>query len=224
MGYKSFLILLAFSTQAALAAQLSHLVCLDQLSKTLASAGEISRWDSFPGGTAGAAKGFGEIEVYPSEKSTTLILRTTKTELLYTFKAPGCERSPLGSKPVKEAFTNYDLSQELHRNKSGGFIYIWSPNMVLSVEEVGKLATLNLKVPFTVVLDPAANVDSAGKIQREMKLPPSYLQPMLSSALVDAGLLTHFPGIVFYKNGSIIKLVPGQSGFALKNLVESVLK
>lgn len=95
---------------------------------------------------------------------------------------------------AKEPFTDQDLNDVLQTNETG-IIYMWSPYMPLSVigrEDILKIGKkMNLNV--TLVVDPlATQTDTPDPLMR-------------SHALMEFGVLDHYPAIVLHKDGQLVE-------------------
>ncbi len=69
--------------------------------------------------------------------------------------------------PLKQEFSDLDFAHLLSRSPKGGLVYIWSPHMALSINEIENIDQLDLKAPFTVILDPKANIELSKKIIKD---------------------------------------------------------
>ena len=198
--------------------------CFNQVTTFLDKLGTVENWTPYPGGVGGTIAKFGTVELYQNQKSTLLLTKTTSTVTRLRWEEPKCEEQIISSGKRVPGFSDINLSEVLIKNPNGGFIYIWSPHMELSVAEVATLEGLKLKYPFIVILDPKADMTLAKSLAEKNKLPEAYLKPLDSLVLQLADITIHYPSIVFYKNGKILKRVPGQSGSGLTALINENLK
>lgn len=200
------------------------IACFDQVTTFLNRLGIVSKWIAYPQGVGGVVPDFGTVEFHLSESSTFVRARTEKSVVTLEWKAPGCEEKNLGTRAGTQSFSDLDLGKLLLDNPKGGLVYIWSPHMSLSVTEVSALRELKLTYPVTVILDPKADRGLATAVARANRLPASYLQTLDSVVLQNADITIHYPSIVFYKQGKIIRRIPGYNGKSLLPLAEAVLK
>lgn len=198
--------------------------CFAKVTTFLDKLGTVEKWTPYPGGVGGSIAEFGTVELYQNPKSTLLLTKTTTTTTRMRWDEPKCEEQIVASEKRVVGFSDMNLSEVMIKNPKGGFVYIWSPHMELSVAEVATLEKLKLNYPFTVILDPKADVSLAKSLVEKNKLPESYLLPLDSLVLYKADITIHYPSIVFYKNGKILKRIPGQSGAGLTALINENLK
>ena len=106
---------------------------------------------------------------------------------------------------AKNEFSDKDLKNKIESNTSGGILYIWSPNMDYSIRGIAaiKQASQNLHLPVTYLLDSNADLESAKKIQKKLKLDPSVLVVNHSLELYLRGIENHFPSVQVYKSESM---------------------
>lgn len=217
------LILWLFSQFAVAAvAPLSNISCLDQVVRVVEAAGESAEWLRFPGGVA-SRLGTGSVAVYPDGPKTQLVLVTEKTTTGLAFEAPACGSQLLFSRPTTASFRDIDLAELLTKNAKG-LIYVWSPQMELSVREVSELKDYKLDFPVSVAMDPEGDALAAEKIKKDKRLPDEYLRRVNSSVLFAADVALHYPAVIFYKNGKILQRLPGYNGRNLNQIAKKILK
>lgn len=206
----------------AAVAPLSNISCLDQIVTVVEAAGESTQWLRFPGGVA-SRLGTGSVAVYPDGAKTQLLLVTEKTTTGLAFEAPGCSSQLLFSRATTPSFRDIDLA-ELMKQNTKGLIYVWSPQMELSVKEVSELKDYKLDYPVSVAMDAEGDALVAEKIKKDKRLPEEYLRRVNSSALFSADVALHYPAVIFYKNGKILQRLPGYNGRNLKQIAKKILK
>jgi hypothetical protein len=223
----SFLISLLFSKVLAAGPGLQPLkdiVCLDQVTKAIDVAGTPQEWLRFPGGVASRIANYGSIEVYPEKARTRFVLATSKSTTGFILESPKCEAKILFTKESRASLRDIDVAELLKKNKNGGLIYVWSPHMELSILEAANLRKYGLTYPVTVAVDPNADTELLKKIGSDKNFSTEYTQLANSSVLFAADIGIHYPSTVFYKDGRIVKRIPGYHGAALKEIAQKVLK
>jgi hypothetical protein len=220
-----FVTLFSFTTKLfAAPAFPTSISCFGKVTAFLDKLGTVEKWMPYPGGVGGSISELGTVELYQNPKSTLLLTKTALTVTRMKWDEPKCEEQVSSTQKRVVGFSDINLSEVLLKNPNGGFIYIWSPHMALSVAEVATLEGLKLKYHFTVILDPKADMALAKSVAEKNKLPESYLLPLDSLVLQAADITIHYPSIVFYKNGKILKRIPGQTGSGLPALINENLK
>lgn len=119
-----------------------------------------------------------------------------------------CVSSALASKAVSEA----QLQSWLH-NVDEGLVYVWSPQMPLSIlgrSEIIEVAK-KMKIELLLAIDPYSPSKSG--------MGDPQLQ---SKTLIELGVLDHFPAIVVIKNGLINRAII--QGYEQKPSLEDMIR
>lgn len=201
-----------------------NIACFDKVSAGIQAAGTPEQWLQIHRGVGARLTNYGHAEIYAEDTQTRLVMVNDKTTTFFLFKAPACKGELSRPVPHRNAFMDFDLAELYQRNPSGGLIYVWSPHMELSISELDNLPKLGLEHPFTVVMDPEADEALAEKIVTKKKWPREYLRRVASIELAKADVGIHYPSTAFYKNGKIVKRIPGYNGKSLPKLTEELLK
>ncbi len=103
---------------------------------------------------------------------------------------------------LKTAYTDENLTRTLKAAKKG-LIYMWSPNMPLSITNLHYLSkqAKELGIKLIVTVDPATPKDLIKKYVAEGKIKEEWTQPMESFDLINRGALIHFPAFIPFKDG-----------------------
>lgn len=218
------LLLLASMSLKAATGFPKKIPCYDQVQVALDRAGTVTKWYPHPKGVAGSVEKFGAVEIHLKEKLSSVTLRGPKAQSTFSYLEPACHPvlSAVGSS--EGVFGDLEFAVLLEKNPGGGLVYVWSPHMELSVGEVSELRNLKLGYPVSVVLDPKADGKLARSIASERKLPSEYLRNLQGQNLLDHDATIHFPTIIFYKGGKILRTLPGYSGASLPELTREILK
>lgn len=107
-------------------------------------------------------------------------------------------------KYLKTAYTDEELQNALSKNKKG-IIYIWSPNMPLSVTNLDYLMkhAKKMGVHVTAVVDPATPKEMIKKLVKDGKIKNNQTKPLESFELINRGGLIHFPAFFTYEDGKL---------------------
>ncbi len=112
----------------------------------------------------------------------------------------------ISSLAQEKKFTDIELKKILRTQKSG-LIYVWSPGMPLSEKglvEAEKLCAQN-KINFVALSDPQSNLFIKDASTYDDLRKQSLAHPMASMQLQELGTLDHFPAMIFFKDGKIVK-------------------
>jgi hypothetical protein len=103
---------------------------------------------------------------------------------------------------LKKAYTDESLERTLKAAKKG-LIYMWSPNMPLSVTNLQYLSkqAKELGVKLVVTVDPATPKELIKMYVDQGKIRPEWTRPMESFDLINRGALIHFPAFIPFKDG-----------------------
>ncbi|MBT7610997.1 MAG: hypothetical protein HN576_14640 [Bacteriovoracaceae bacterium] len=107
-------------------------------------------------------------------------------------------------KYLSQSFTDAELINSLSQNKKG-IIYIWSPNMPLSVTGLKYLKkhAKKMGVHVTAVVDPNSPKSDIDALVTSGKIDKEALRPLESYDLIQRGGLIHFPAFFSYENGKL---------------------
>lgn len=135
---------------------------------------------------------------------------SAKSSLIVTFdQSSGTCRSgsvvknyKYNEKYLKTAYTDESLQRTLQAAKKG-VIYMWSPNMPLSITNLQYLSkqAKELGIKLVVTVDPATPKALIKKYVAEGKIKPEWTKPMESFDLINRGALIHFPAFIPFKDG-----------------------
>lgn len=184
----------------------------------------LDRWEAPEGWEVKAEGSIFEIESKTNSKDVILYLRhsadfseitrsTPSEKRTLKFEAPSCNlRLSIAANSYKRnraVFTDHELAALLDRsqeNGAKGLIYVWSPNMILSVRGVAEAANLakNMKLGFVPLLDPYADGRAAEQAVQMQGLPREFLVRLESSELMSQDALTHYPALYLFSNGALL--------------------
>ncbi|GEM_PF-2719416 len=212
---------LAFAQKAPL---LNKLKCSKVVFKSISALGEPKEWKkNHDGSVSTDFESGGKVQVVVESTKSLLTSNQNGLTLKLEFSEPECKMKILRISSSNGGFLDRDLDLLLKKNKRG-VIYLWSPHMSLSVYELVEMKKYlsSLKIPVTILLDLNADIDSANKSIQKIDLPLDYLKRMNSRKLESFGATIHYPSTVFYKDGELVKKVPGFNG--KKSLVDLIKK
>lgn len=222
--FKTFPIFLSFFISVTgFSAINPKIPCFNALMTSLDAVGTVTEWMPFPGGVAGLMGKEKSVEVHYFDQQVDLIVKTIKSTSEFNFKMPACKAQLKSAMKNKNQYDDSSFARDLKDNQSGGMVLIWSPHMELSISEVKALVNRKLKYPVRVLLDPKTDFALASKVAKKNNLPVAYLKQLASRSLIHADILIHFPSVVFYKKGKILKRVPGYNGNALDEMSQKIL-
>lgn len=124
---------------------------------------------------------------------------------------PAIAPTPLSRKIVANEFNDMHLKKLVDEKKTG-IIYLWSPQMPLSIQGVNNIikATKQQQLNLTVLLDSNADLAQAKKMQEENKWPTSFLARANSLELEMRNAFIHFPNLLFYSHQKMqMEIAPG---------------
>jgi hypothetical protein len=90
-------------------------------------------------------------------------------------------------------------------NNTSGLIYIWSPNMTLSIkglDEAVKVAK-SLHVELIALLAPQSDAKAAQLIVKKEHVPLSSLHHFEADSLMRRDMLNHYPSFIVYSKGRL---------------------
>ena len=205
---------------------LKKLKCSDSVFKAISSLGEPKEWKKNLDGTVSTDfESGGNIQVQAGVNKSLLSSVQNGVSLKLEFENPDCKMKVLKISSSNGGFLDRDLDKLLKKEKMG-VIYLWSPHMSLSVYELVEMKKYlsSLKIPVTILLDLNADIDLANKSLQKFDLPLDYLKRMNSRKLESFGATIHYPSTIFYKDGELIKRVPGFNGKkSLQDLIRKYL-
>ncbi|WP_372654061.1 hypothetical protein [Halobacteriovorax sp.] len=226
---KIFLALLIFYTPLSFAEKaplLKKLKCSDAVFKAISSLGEPKEWKKNLDSTVSTDfESGGNVQVEVGANKSMVSSAQNGVSLKLEFSAPDCKMKVLKISSSNGGFLDRDLDLLLKKEKMG-VIYLWSPHMSLSVYELVEMKKYlsSLKIPVTILLDLNADIDLANKSIQKFDLPLDYLKRMNSRKLEAFGATIHYPSTIFYKEGELIKRVPGFNGKkSLQDLIKKYL-
>jgi hypothetical protein len=215
---KIWLFLLVGATNAHAAVALP---CMERVSATLDRWEVPVKWELVSGGEVTHLKS------KTNDKNVAIHLRhgPTFSELSreslterrnLNFGLPNCalrfKVEPLQPSHAKsEGYTDLELSQLLEKSRSKslkGLIYIWSPNMVLSVKGLSEAAVIakDLSVELIPLLDPFANLQNAQRVANVHHLPAQSLVRLKAQELMRLDALIHYPALFMFADGYLLNL------------------
>ncbi|PIK16533.1 hypothetical protein [Halobacteriovorax sp. JY17] len=205
---------------------LKKLKCSDAVFKAISSLGEPKEWrKSLDGSVSTDFESGGKVQVDAGADKSLITSIQNGVNLKLEFSAPDCKMKVLKISSSHGGFLDRDLDQLLKKEKMG-VIYLWSPHMSLSVYELVEMKKYlsSLKISVTILLDLNADIDLANKSIQKFDLPLDYLKRMNSRKLEAFGATIHYPSTIFYKDGELIKRVPGFNGKkSLQDLIKKHL-
>lgn len=189
------------------------LACANQVFSTISGVGTPTKWVKNKKLVSSKLEEGGSVSVLVKEKQSIVSVEKELFKARAVIKAPDCKIKIKSFDNDLKGFRDENLKKLVSKNKSG-MIYLWSPHMTISVQELSEifLARKKIKTPFTILLDKNADMDLAKKMVSDLKLPIDYLLTMNSRKLEKFGVTIHFPSLVIYKNGKLKKRVPGYTG------------
>jgi hypothetical protein len=148
------------------------------------------------------------------QKNKTIVLQKMTAKMIVNKVFENDGNSCLGEVAVRavkydekylaKSFTDTQLINSLTKNKKG-IIYVWSPNMPLSVEglEYLKRHATKMGVHVTAVVDPNSPKSAIQKLVASGKISKDAMKPLESYELIQRGGLVHFPAFFSYSNGKL---------------------
>ena len=149
-----------------------------------------------------------EMAVYPDQ--STELRRVSPETVIHVAWSSACEPHvetqpvDMGSQSAKSSFTDADL-QKLQKEQASALIYVWSPQMPLSLRgyaEAKKVAEKH-RLRFLPVLDPSASAEESGQEARRLRMPASALKRVNSIELAERGVTLHYPATVVFHRGKL---------------------
>lgn len=109
---------------------------------------------------------------------------------------------PVAAESNKDVFTDKDLIETM-KASPWGVIYVWSPNMPLSVSAIKEIkqAMSDQKGKLTILVDGKINMSSAEELLSKGEVLPAEVRQAASSELFSHGMILHYPIAFIYKNG-----------------------
>ena len=193
---------------------LKNLPCADQVYGHIDALGEPLKWSLVEKGVVSSKlKNGGDVKLSVKGEKTLVESNSHGVEFSGYYLKPLCALSITKMSSANGGFTDLDLNNLLIKSKAG-IIYVWSPHMSLSVFELVEMKKYakKLKVDITVLMDLNSDAKFSKNIVSEYKLPVEYLKRVNSRKLEAFGSNIHFPSMVLYKNGKLIKRIPGFNG------------
>jgi len=238
---KRFLALLSLCATlpawAEFPSQLFHLKCRSQMEKVLKEAGSLDQWtktvDPAPGvmsfrSPTNELGRWVEVQSHPSPYVFVFEQKQTKVR---QFDGKDCkglvvsQTKPLNVLNVKGAkITDADVSK-FTKNPNGTMVYVWSPSMTYSMQEMGVFQKVakEMNLTFVPVLDPQADFKVAEKMKKIYKF-DFELKKAASLELHMREATIHFPTTYVMKGGHISKLIFGaMDAKTLKNTINDEL-
>jgi hypothetical protein len=149
---------------------------------------------------------------FESENAITLKKMSAKTIISKKFEDKGnacngeivLRKLKNNKKHIKNIFTDLQLKESLRKNKKG-VIYIWSPNMPLSVIGLNYLLkhAKKLGVHVTAVVDPNSPEKALSSYIQSGKVSKKSTKRLESYELIQRGAMIHYPAFFTYKNGQL---------------------
>ncbi|WP_157765794.1 thioredoxin family protein [Halobacteriovorax marinus] len=205
---------------------LNKLRCTNSVLGAVSSLGEPKEWKkNLDASVSSDFEGGGSVTIDVEKSKSTLTSNQNGLLLKLDFSEPDCKMKVLKISSSSGGFLDRDLDQLLKKEKRG-VIYLWSPHMSLSVYELVEMKKYlsSLKIPVTILLDLNADIDFANKSLQKYDLPLEYLKRMNSRKLENFGATIHYPSTIFYKDGELVKRVPGFNGKkSLQDLIKRYL-
>ena len=189
------------------------LVCTNQVLATINGIGTPIKWVLNKKTVTSKLEEGGSVSVLVKDKQSIVSVEKELFKAKAIIEAPDCKINIKSFDNDLNGFKDENLKKLLSKNKNG-IIYLWSPHMTISVQELSEifLARKKIKAHFTILLDKNADMNLAKKMVTKLKLPIDYLLKMNSRELEEFGLTIHFPSLVIYKNGKLKKRIPGYTG------------
>ena len=203
---------------------LKTIPCFDTVTSAISALGTPEKWIKLRDGVGSRIKGHGHVEVYPEEKQTKFVVVGPVNSTHFLLKAPACEGQVAQPTPHHNHFSDFDLAELYAAHPEGGAVYVWSPHMELSISEVDRLFKTKVDRPLTIIMDPKADTKLADKIAQEKGWPKAYFRRMASEELTLADVAIHLLSTVYYKNGRVLKRVPGYNGVKMNDMMKAQLK
>jgi hypothetical protein len=103
----------------------------------------------------------------------------------------------------RAGLTDSQLLQLIKSEK--GVIYIWSPRMVYSGQQLlhFKRTAMSMKIKFSAAVDPKSKSSRNQEVQKKYHFDKSYLDPVTSFDLHMRQFSNHFPRTFVYSKGKI---------------------
>ena len=128
---------------------------------------------------------------------------------------------------ISNGFNSEKLNHLLASSELGA-IYIWSPHMILSVMGIPVVEELcrDLKVPLTIIMDPAARPIITGDVKDTFAIKDEYFVTNEAFALSLLGSELHYPNLILYRDGKLLSgvLFGAKSITTYKNYITQKLK
>lgn len=219
-----FSLLVSYNARADLQ-QISKFACAGQL-KTVLTQWNVDLKSEWKGSLSETGKSFrihgskfGEwvIVSSPTVKKSTIhhsLANGTKEEAIFDLAQCDkttwtAQRSPAQNTktPISE-FLDDELKILLESSKNG-IIYVWSPNMSLSLKGIKDVtaAAKEAGLPVTLMMDPMADEEFAQEVIHEQNLPASAAKRMESDELAARGATLHYPALMIYRNSKVCETV-----------------
>ena len=212
---KSFLIFLVFAhipIMAHAGLRLKHIPCFKASMTAIESMGGVKDWLSISNkAVTGATEQGHVISVFPTEGRTFISVSKAKKEIQLELRPPSCKLDVKIEKNITEnAFTDYDLAKLLKSSKAG-IVYLWSPHMELSIDEMSTISKQVFSKDITFLVDHKAD----GRLLEKMRkrgIAEDKLRAQQSHYLDSFDIAVHYPSLVLYRDGVILKRIPGMNG------------
>lgn len=194
--------------------------CGEQVKKLITKWGAIGSWQMSPS-FVNPGKEFtfkspslniGEwVQIQFKTDRTIILEKLTATTIIsksYADKGNSCDSKIVlksfeyNDKYMKNAFTDFQLKESLKRNKKG-VIYIWSPNMPLSVTGLDYLLkhAKKMGIHVTAIVDPFTHKKAVSSLIETGKVSKKNAKRLESYELIQRGAMTHYPAFFTYKDG-----------------------
>jgi len=178
----------------------------------MTSTGGIDEWlDLGTSGVSALSNRGHKLSIFPKKDSTFVSIHKNGSEYLFDLKGPTCSTSLKVNKNIPpSSFTDYELAQ-LFKSSKAGMIYLWSPHMELSINEMKLLSQQTFSKKITFLFDHQASP----KLEEKLKgqgISSENFRRQKSHLLDSYNINAHYPSLVLYKNGKIVKMLPGMNG------------
>lgn len=219
-----------FGAQSTLAKSqylLQNIPCTNEVLGSVQTMGVPLKWESPKKGVVTSKTNAGGVITLVTKKDESILsYNASDFQSKLSFKTPECKLKVLNLDNKKFVFNDDDLNKLLKENKRG-LIYLWSPHMSLSVYELVEMKEYakSLSLPTLTLLDLNADMKFSKELIEKYKLSPNYLKRMNSRELEKFGATVHYPSTILYKDGKLVKRVPGYNGKkGLQDLITKYLE
>ena len=200
--------------------------CRTEILRVVKRWGSLEQWKELPA-SAAAQQSFHSptatfgtwVEVHFGTSESTVLRISSRSQVGAHWTAPGCaaelavRTDHIFQNEGPGDLTDTELASVLRERKTG-VIYIWSPQMGLSLRGVREIqaAAKALNLPITYVLDSHADGRASRAPAAQAGIPNQSVRGNRSLELIYRGGELHFPAVFVYSHGALTaSMLPGFS-------------